>query len=270
MNVAQHAQLPAGKRAKGLIRTAERVAEWEHTAEKPSPVMVGTPEQTAAFLVHADGDRLYPLFPLMAFRGQRRGEACDPRQWDINWEAGTLTLAKQLVEHNWQVYEDDPKTQAGARTIALDSTTLAVLEQHRERQEQERRHLGSGWTMTGRVFVAEDGTWLRPSHLTQRFTTLYEAAGLPPIRLHDLRHGAATLRVPRLSGSCVIGEGGHVSRAPQKPRLTLPHWAGQIAALMSNVDVKRPSPFPARGVCAGGRRRFRTADPCFVRAVLYP
>ncbi|MEW1774609.1 tyrosine-type recombinase/integrase [Streptomyces sp. NPDC086777] len=32
-----------------------------------------------------------------------------------------------------------------------------------------------------------------PANVTRRFVELGEETGLPPIRLHDLRHGAATL-----------------------------------------------------------------------------
>ncbi len=46
---------------------------------------------------------------------------------------------------------------------------------------------------TGRVFTEENGEMLHPANVTRRFTELYEEIGLPPIRLHDLRHGAATL-----------------------------------------------------------------------------
>ncbi|MFD9720007.1 tyrosine-type recombinase/integrase [Streptomyces sp. NPDC059076] len=34
---------------------------------------------------------------------------------------------------------------------------------------------------------------MRPSHVMDRFKALFEETGLPPVRLHDLRHGAATL-----------------------------------------------------------------------------
>ncbi|MFG3301541.1 tyrosine-type recombinase/integrase [Micromonospora chersina] len=34
---------------------------------------------------------------------------------------------------------------------------------------------------------------MAPNAVTQRFRRLARQAGLPPIRLHDLRHGAATL-----------------------------------------------------------------------------
>jgi hypothetical protein len=46
---------------------------------------------------------------------------------------------------------------------------------------------------TGRVFTRENGELLHPANVTRRFIELYEELGLPPARLHDLRHGAATL-----------------------------------------------------------------------------
>jgi hypothetical protein len=45
---------------------------------------------------------------------------------------------------------------------------------------------------TGRVFTKENGEMLHPAIVTRRFVELYEEIGLPPVRLHDLRHGAAT------------------------------------------------------------------------------
>ena len=55
------------------------------------------------------------------------------------------------------------------------------------------RRAGPAWTDTGLVFTREDGTALHPATVTDRFHDLHTAAGLPPVRLHDLRHGAATL-----------------------------------------------------------------------------
>ncbi|MET9828448.1 tyrosine-type recombinase/integrase [Streptomyces sp. NPDC006385] len=104
-----------------------------------------------------------------------------------------MTVAKQLVVDGWEVYEDDPKTDAGARTIALDSDTVQALRRHRAQQDKDREEWGSAWVETGRVFTKENGEILHPANVTRRFIELYEEIGLPPIRLHDLRHGAATL-----------------------------------------------------------------------------
>ncbi|WP_406861454.1 site-specific integrase [Streptomyces sp. HUAS MG47] len=192
-NPAAHVELEAGKRPKALVWTEERVLHWQRTGEKSSSVMVWTPEHTGLFLDHAADDRLYALFHLIAFRGLRRGEACGQKWTDTHLDAGLITVAKQLVVDGWEVYEDDPKTDAGARTIALDANTVEVLRQHRARQDEEREKWGTAWVETGRVFTRENGELLHPANVTRRFIELYEEIGLPPVRLHDLRHGAATL-----------------------------------------------------------------------------
>ena len=43
------------------------------------------------------------------------------------------------------------------------------------------------------MFTNVVGEPLYPDYLTRRFRYLVEKSGLPPVRLHDLRHGAATL-----------------------------------------------------------------------------
>lgn len=192
-NPAAHVELEAGKRPKALVWTKERILHWERTGEKPSPVMVWTPEHTGLFLDHVAEDRLYALFHLIAFRGLRRGEACGQRWTDTHLDAGLITVAKQLVVNGWEVYEDDPKTDAGARTIALDSDTVQALKRHRQRQDRDRADWGNAWAESGRVFTRENGELLHPANVTGRFIELYEEIGLPPVRLHDLRHGAATL-----------------------------------------------------------------------------
>ncbi|SOR81196.1 MULTISPECIES: tyrosine-type recombinase/integrase [Streptomyces] len=57
----------------------------------------------------------------------------------------------------------------------------------------DRKEWGSAWVETGRVFTKENGEMLHSANVTRRFIELYEEIGLPPVRLHDLRHGAATL-----------------------------------------------------------------------------
>src|SRR5579859_7685953 len=49
------------------------------------------------------------------------------------------------------------------------------------------------WTDTGLLFTRENGTALPPQWVSVRFETLAYRAGLPPVRFHDLRHGAASM-----------------------------------------------------------------------------
>lgn len=166
---------------------------WGLTDLRPSPVMVWTPALLGVFLDHAIADRLYALFHLVAFRGLRRGEACGVRWIDLDLEDGVLSVAKQLIVLDGQVEEGDPKTESSDGVVALDKGTVAVLRMHRKRQLQEKQQWGSAWQDSGRIFTREDGSELNPDAVSQRFTRLSFTAGLPPIRLHDLRHGAATL-----------------------------------------------------------------------------
>src|SRR4051812_35917161 len=128
-----------------------------------------------------------------SFRGTRRGESCGARWEDLSAAERSLAITTQLVQDGWEVHEGAPKTDSGIRLIALDDETFEVLQAHRLRQEREREEWGEGWKDTGRIFTQEDGSLLHPGKVSDLFARLVEAAGLPPIRLHDLRHVAATL-----------------------------------------------------------------------------
>ncbi|MFJ2905523.1 tyrosine recombinase XerC [Streptomyces sp. NPDC087212] len=192
-NPASHVEIDPVRKPKALVWTDERVARWQQTGEKPSPVMVWTPEQTGAFLDFVAADRLYAMWHLVAFRGLRRGEACGQPWSETNLDRHSLTVTGQLVQDGWDVEASEPKTDSGFRVVALDDDTVSVLERHRKQQEADRAEWGPAWVDTGLVFTQEDGSWLHPGKVTDLFERLVAASGLPPIRLHDLRHGAATL-----------------------------------------------------------------------------
>ncbi|MDX3067095.1 tyrosine-type recombinase/integrase [Streptomyces sp. ND04-05B] len=240
-NPAEWVELESGKRPKAKLWTQQHIAHWERTGEKPSPVMVWTPDQLGVFLDAAETSRLYAFFHLIAFRGLRRGEGVGQPWVYVDLDAGLITPAKTLIVDNWQVYEDDPKTEESASTIALDSLNVAVLREHRARQLVERedwnRHAATerakgkdvaDWTDTGKVFTDVDGTWLHPEKVSDEFRRIYKRAGLPPINLRDLRHLAATL----------VHAGGGDIFAVQK---TLRHASGQLTSdtyteLLEEVD----------------------------------
>jgi integrase len=190
---AYNKKLEAARAAGGRTVNALKVWQSLPVALRPSPVMVWTPRQLGVFLDYAVRHRLYALFHLIAFRGLRRGEACGVRWVDVDFDEGTLTVAKQLVQLGWDVEEGDPKTEASDATIAIDKVTASVLKVHRAQQNAERLAWGESWVKTGRIFTKEDGSELHPAWVSELFERLAFDAGLPPIRLHDLRHVAATI-----------------------------------------------------------------------------
>jgi integrase len=192
-NPAAHVELASGRRPKAQLWTDQRVAHWRATKEKPSGVMVWTPAQLGAFLDAAAEDRLYAYFHLIAFRGLRRGEGVGQDWVNVDLDAQELTVAKEIIVDGWALVEDEPKTDGSAGTIGLDLATVQALREHRARQLVEKEKAGDRWVETGKVFTTELGEWLHPDVVSKTFRRLYEAAGLPPINLRDLRHCAATL-----------------------------------------------------------------------------
>jgi integrase len=191
-NPARHVQLPTPRRPPALVWTKTRVQAWRERGER-STVAVWTEHQLVAFLDFVAADRLYAMWWLIALRGLRRGEAAGLRWCDLDLDERTLTVNQQRLAYGTTVTVGPPKTAASRRTVALDRTTVTVLRAHRRRQEKERAAAGQAWHDTGYVFTTTDGQPLHPDFLTRRFRALVTNSGLPPVRLHDLRHGAASL-----------------------------------------------------------------------------
>ena len=77
----------------------------------------------------ADEDRTGHLWYL-ALSGLRRGEVAGLKWSDIDFDAGTITIARTRVELGGgptTVVENEPKTLAARRTLPIDERLLAVL-----------------------------------------------------------------------------------------------------------------------------------------------
>lgn len=152
-----------------------------------------TPEELSRFLASVADHRLFAAFVLSATTGMRRGELMGLRWRDVDLDAGRLSIVSTITTVNGRAVESSTKTNKSRRRISLDAGTLEVLREHQDRQSAEREHAGKLWTASGLVFTREDGTALHPDRFSHLFVRLSRKAGLPAIRLHDLRHTYATL-----------------------------------------------------------------------------
>lgn len=169
----------------------------EHASPLPArrrEMNVWTADQLRAFLDHVAKGRLYALWLLYATTGLRRGEALGLLWDDVDLDAGTIFVHRNRTMSNGKVVVHETKTDHGRRRIALDPATIAELRRHRVRQLEERLAADVAWHETGAVFVRPDGRGLHPTNdVSARFTAHCGDAGLPKIRLHDVRHTYATL-----------------------------------------------------------------------------
>lgn len=208
-NPARHLELPRPRRPRAVIWTEDQVERWESTGAHPS-VAVWTASQTARFLHATREHRLYAAFHLIALRGLRRAETAGLRWCDLDLERGLLMVTHTTQRVNGRLMHCPPKTTASRRTVVLDRATVKELRRHRMRQQVEAAQ--RGLDPSGFVFTNRRGQPLNPDHLYREFVKAVADAGLPPIRLHDLRHGAASLALQAGASLKVIQDQlGHAS-----------------------------------------------------------
>ena len=112
---------------------------------------------------------------------------------DVNLDAGRLAVRRALLSVAYEIVESDAKTDRSERVVDLDARTVKVLREHQARQHDERDSIGSGYRDSGLVFAKIDGSPIHPESFSQAFERKARSAGVPRIRLHDLRHTHATL-----------------------------------------------------------------------------
>lgn len=190
-NPARFVELPSGQKPHPVVWTPTRIALWQASGIRPA-VAVWTAAQAAEFLawLRRREHPLFVLFHLVALLGLRRGEVAGLQWADIDLRARTVTVASQVRQIGKHLELAAPKSASSNRVIALDHTTAALLQGLRI--EWLATHPGTSEPV-GFVFPDHRGAPLRPDLLTIIFRRLNTASGLPPVRLHDLRHGAASL-----------------------------------------------------------------------------
>jgi integrase len=155
-----------------------------------------TKEQAVRLLKASQGHQLEPLIMLALTTGMRHGEIAALRWRDIDFEARTLEIERTVTfisGHGYIVGE--PKTEKSKRTIVLPRFVIRSLERCRLRQLEVRLRAGSLWRDQGLVFCNAIGDYRNPATTNQAFHRLLARTGLPPMRIHDLRHSAATLLI---------------------------------------------------------------------------
>ncbi len=149
-------------------------------------------EETTTFLEAARKDPQYAAFVLAVALGLRRGEILGLRWSDIDLERRTLTVRNQIQRVQKELYADSTKNRR-TRAIPVPLMCVAPLRWQRLRQAAQRHDARHAWNDSDYVFTTRTGRTIEPRNLSRSFERITEDAGLRRIRLHDARHGCATL-----------------------------------------------------------------------------
>jgi len=174
------------------------------------------PSLDTALLIAEEVDPRFRVLVLMAaFVGCRWGELVALRRHRINMLAGTLDIVEQYVETDGgRLLLGPPKSEAGARTIAIPPNLLPTIANHLD----EFSEPGA----TGLVFVGAKGAPLVRRNFSAKWRKAVNAVGAEGVHFHDMRHLAATLAaaVPGTSTRDLMNRIGHSS----------PRWLVSFAA----------------------------------------
>jgi integrase len=179
-------------------------------APRKEPVVL-EPEQAAALVRAADGERLGAFVVFQLDSGCRPGEAMGLNWKDVDFKTGAVSITKSLEDVAGVTRLKDVKTKSGRRRLFLSAPTLAALADHRKRMLKE------GWNVTaGPVFVSTTGTHLSLSNVRRSaLRPVLAKAGLPKTTtLYSLRHTSASLALAAGVNVKVLSERlGHTSTA---------------------------------------------------------
>lgn len=143
-----------------------------------------TPKEARTFLTAAAGHKWFPAFLISTLYGLRRGEVLGLRWADIDFTKGVIRVRQQVFRARGKVQIGPVKTKAGVRDLPLLPVVGQVL------QYWSRQH---DHNLEGLVFTTSARGPIEPQNYTRAFLRICARHQIRRIRLHDERHGTATL-----------------------------------------------------------------------------
>ena len=183
-NVLKMVQLPKKKKFEGKVLSESQIkAVFEHLYEQEEP--------------------LPATMTLGMCYGLRRSEMCGLRWADVDFENNVLHIRNTVVTVQGGTDESEhTKTLASRRDIDMIGETKAYFEQLYERRKRQGMK-------SDKVVAYEDGQPAKPEYVSRAAKRYMERCGAPDMRLHDLRHTAATILVKRMPVIYVSAFLGH-------------------------------------------------------------
>jgi len=226
------------------VFTVEQIEALARSAEQGAWRTKRTYETAAdAGLREAEDHQLGELLRVAAYTGLRRGELVVLRWRDVRWSERVLVVERALSD-------TVERTTKGRRVryVPLADQSLAALDRLSQRPNFTAAE--------DYVFCSVVGDRLDPSALRRRYIGARDAAGLPALRFHDLRHTAGTLLTRVLDPVTVKDLLGHADlktterylhaiRASQLADAATRAFSPGTAVPPTKPPSKRPSTVPA-------------------------
>ena len=148
-----------------------------------------------AFIHAAQDTRIPNALVFLLMTGLRAGELRGLKWDDIDFDAGTMRVERQLHSASVKSLAFGPPKDGSARTIQLPPDAVDLLKQQRRTQLEQRMSAGGDWVNTeytnGLVFRTAKGGYITEDTLHRAVRAVGVAIDLPGLHPHDLRHSYA-------------------------------------------------------------------------------
>ncbi len=159
------------------------------------------PVQVQAYLKVFDHTDIGTAIATAIGSGCRCGELLALRWRDVDLERGTLRVERSLERVairtvnrvRYELAFKEPKSKRSRRTVPLPPFVMERLRRHRLEQAERFLSSGAGRPDIDTLVFENDGQPWVPTTFGMLFARLRDAAKLPKVRLHDLRHSYASL-----------------------------------------------------------------------------
>lgn len=154
-------------------------------------------DEILKLLEHTKDTEVFIPVLLAVTLGLRRGESLGMKWSDIDFQQGTLQVQRTATTYKGGVIYSDVKTANSHRTLCIPQHVMIYLLEHKEKQRLQGDRMGEGFNVDNLVTCRADGSPVTSNILDKVFKRALQAAELPRIRFHDLRHTNATLMLQK-------------------------------------------------------------------------
>jgi integrase len=214
-------------------------------AKQKEPVRLSLSQ--AALLIRTAEQSFYALaWWLILTLGMRAGEVCGLRWGDVDLERCVIHIAQEYTDVRGVVTQDMPKNDK-VRDVALARALVPLFHFHKKAYlvRASRGTKASTWKEHGLVFPGRSGMPMNPNSLRHLLHDLTDAAKLPPVTTHMLRHTAGKfytdVGTEHMMTKAILGHTPDITGhyAPPDPDAQRPWTERVYRALSGEVEEQR-------------------------------
>ncbi|MEW5953289.1 MAG: tyrosine-type recombinase/integrase [Bacillota bacterium] len=173
----------------GLLTTDPTVGlKTPRISREDRPIL--TSDELWRLLTAAEPYKYYLAIRLLALTGARLGEILGLQWQDIDFDNKTMVI-RRTADTKYRKQKSDTKTFSSRRTLTLDIETIDLLSAHYKATQRKNRKIVP--IKSDNLVFNYNGRVIREDAIRRTLRYALKKAGLPHMRVHDLRHTAGSL-----------------------------------------------------------------------------